>query len=124
VATRRREVWISAAVLLVLASLWGLNLVLGEHFMIAFDRDRRKPLVLRFGEKQKVGRCVTRETDDPTSDVLANLIDVNSDGRPDFRLSANLTASHQTCEMRRLGVWIDQSLKTCLEAANSCGRGE
>lgn len=113
-----------SALALLLASVWGLNLALNDRFMLAFDRDRRKPLLLRFGEKVKVGRCLTRETDDPTSDVLANQIDVDSDGRPDFRLSANLTATRQTCEERKLGWWLNRELKVCLEAANSCGRGE
>ena len=119
---KRRFVVTAAA--LVLASLWGLNTVLGERFMFVFDRDRRKPLLLRFADKVKVGRCYTRETDDPSSDVLANQVDVDADGRPDFRLSANLTASRQTCESRHLGFWIDRDLKVCIEAANSCGRGE
>lgn len=124
VAPGRRGAWLAATAALLLASAYGLNLVLNDRFMLAFDRDRRKPLLLRFGEKVKVGRCLTRETDDPTSDVLANQLDIDADGRPDYRLSANLTATRQTCEVRRLGLWFDRELKECLAAANSCGRGE
>ena len=110
-----------SAALFALSSV-GIGGHLGERFMIAIDFEKSRPVFLRFGALAAVGRCITRETDDPTSDILANLIDVDGDGRPDYRLSAHVLGTRTTCEARRFGLWLDRPAAECLTAAGTCGR--
>lgn len=113
---------IATGVVLFLLSVWGVTgLLLGERYLIAIDREKGRPVFLRFGRAEKLGgACTSRETDDPTSDILANLLDVDGDGRGDFRMSANHLGTHVTCESRRFGLWVDQPGAACMDAAAAC----
>jgi hypothetical protein len=70
-----------------------------------------------------LGHCRVRETADPASDVLSNLIDLDADGRSDFRTVGFIDGSQATCERRALlGFWREMSLDVCRAAAETCSR--
>jgi len=96
----------------------GLKVTTDEAFSVALYR--RRPHVLRYGPKAALGRCTVRETSDPKSDVLSNLIDVDSDGRSDFRLTAFIDASPAICERRRLLWWSAAPMAECHAASAGC----
>jgi hypothetical protein len=101
--------------------LTGLSAVCSESVNVVFFRHR--PWVLKFGAAQNLGRCRVRETADPSSDVLSNLIDVDADGRSDFRTVGFIDGSNATCERRAfLGFWREMSLEACRAAAAGCSQ--
>ncbi|MBL8957010.1 MAG: hypothetical protein JNK82_39925 [Myxococcaceae bacterium] len=86
---------------------------------------RNRPWVLKFGPAVPHGHCRVSETADPTSDVLSNLIDVDSDGTPEYRSAAFIDASPARCERRAfLGFWRSEPVSACFAAAASCERDE
>jgi hypothetical protein len=106
---------LSALVLCVL----GLGAVASTRVNVVWFRGR--PWVLKFGPTEPLGKCRVSETADPTSDVLSNLIDVDSDGRPDFRSSGFIDGSPPQCERRAfLGFWKTEAPMACLVAAQGC----
>lgn len=77
--------------------------------------------MLKFGPTGPLGRCRVSETADPTSDVLSNLIDTDSDRRPDYRSAGFIDGSTPQCERRAtLGVWLSAPLTECRAAAEAC----
>jgi len=62
-----------------------------------------------------------RETDDPKSDVLSNLIDLESDGQPEYRLTASIDGAIRLCERRAfLGFWRETDDPECFAAVERC----
>ena len=115
---KRAALFVLAAV--TLCTL-GLGLVASTRVNVVWYRQR--PWVLKFGPFDTHGRCRVSETADPASDVLSNLVDADSDGTPDWRLSAFIDASPAQCERRAfLGFWRDAPLDACRAAAESCTR--
>lgn len=88
----------------VVVCVVGLGLVGSSRVNVVWHRGR--PWVLKFGPSEALGRCRVSETADPTSDVLSNLVDSDSDGSPDWRTVAFLEGAPPSCERRAaLGVW-------------------
>lgn len=115
---KRAGFFVLVAVTLCIA---GLGLVASTRVNVLWYRDR--PWVLKFGAFEKHGACRVSETADPTSDVLSNLVDSDSDGTPEWRLSAFIDASPALCERRAfLGFWRDAPLGDCRAAAERCTR--
>ena len=110
---------LAAALLLAVLGALGLKVTTDEAFSLALYRHR--PHVLRYGPKAALGRCTVRETDDPKSDVLSNLIDVDGDGRSDYRLTAFIDASPAVCERRRAFFWSTAPMAECQAAGTACG---
>lgn len=113
---KRALVFVAAALLLCIL---GLGAVASTRVNVVWYRGR--PWVLKFGPTDQLGRCRVAETADPTSDVLSNLIDSDSDGRPDWRTVAFIDASPPHCERRAfLGVWRSMPIDACRAAAEAC----
>lgn len=105
-------------VALVLCVL-GLTLISARTVNVVWFRHR--PLVLKFGRGEALGRCTVRETDDPKSDVLSNLIDLESDGQPEYRLTASIDGAIRLCERRAfLGFWRETEGLQCFAAVERC----
>jgi hypothetical protein len=102
----------------ILVGAVGAKIGADETFTIAFYKGR--PHLLRFGPKARLGRCAVAETSDPTSDVLANLIDKDNDGRSDYRMTAFIDASPPSCEMRWAIFWGKVSPSQCHGASENC----
>jgi hypothetical protein len=102
----------------ILTGAVGAKIGADETFTIAFYKGR--PHLLRFGPKARLGRCAVAETSDPTSDVLANLIDKNNDGRSDYRMTAFIDASPPICEMRLAVFWFKTDIGQCRGASELC----
>ena len=109
-------------VALVLLSAVGLWRAVGERYVVVLNRHHWRPLVLQFGPKVGLGGCVAQESDDPASDVLANQVDVDGDGHPDYRFTADYEGVHPTCEVRRAGLWLAHPLEDCERAILRCRR--
>lgn len=111
--------WLALVVvgLAVLLGLWAWS-ASSERWAVALYKAR--PRVLHFGPPAEVGHCRVKETDDPTSDVLANLLDVDADGRSEYRMMGFIDGSAAICERRWHGLWLGDELKTCDAASRSC----
>ncbi|MBK7857537.1 MAG: hypothetical protein IPJ65_02705 [Archangiaceae bacterium] len=111
-----------AALLLALAlCVLGLGAVSTTRVNVVWFRHR--PWVLKFGPAEKLGHCLVRETADPASDVLSNLVDLDADGKPELRSAGFIDGSTPRCERRvLLGFWADAPLPECRAAAESCSR--
>lgn len=97
----------------------GLGLITSERLLITVHHYR--PLVLSFGPAELLGHCRVRETSDPKSDVLANLIDLDADGTSEFRLAASVDGEILRCERRALlGFWVSVPEAVCHRVAYSC----
>lgn len=112
-----RLVALAVAVLVPLVGTFGLA---ATSESLALSVFKRRPRLLHFGKAEKVGRCLVKETDDPASDVLANLLDLDADGRSDYRLMGYVDGSKSSCERRVLGFWKDAPASECEAAAESC----
>jgi hypothetical protein len=110
---------LAAALIAAVLGALGLKVLTDEAFSVALYKHR--PHLLRYGPKAALGRCTVRETDDPKSDVLSNLIDVDSDGRSDYRLTAFIDASPALCERRRAFWWSAAPMAQCHAASAGCG---
>ena len=107
-------------VALVLCVL-GLGAVTSTAVNVVWFRGR--PWVLKYGPAERLGACSVRETADPASDVLSNLIDLDADGAPEWRSSGFIDGSPPLCERRAfLGFWQSAPPEACFVAARSCGR--
>jgi hypothetical protein len=102
----------------VLLGAVGLKVGTDEAFSIALYKLR--PHVLRYGPRARLGRCTVRESENPASDVLSNLIDVDSDGRSDYRLTAFVDASPAFCERKQGLWWRTAPIGECLVASHGC----
>lgn len=110
---------------LLLAALFlcvgGLTAVASTRVNVVWFRHR--PWVLKFGPAVQHGACRVSETADPASDVLSNLVDLDSDGTPEFRSSGFIDGSPAQCERRAfLGFWSAEPVAACFAAAASCTR--
>ncbi len=61
-----------------------------------------------------------KETDDPSSDVLANLLDLDPDGRSDYLLKGYIDGSTPSRERRVFGFFRELATFECQAAAESC----
>jgi len=98
----------------------GLQRATADRLALVFDHHHLRPRVLFYGPTSSVGRCAVRETDETTSDVLANTIDLDADGRADLRMTADLLGDHQTCEAKRFGFWWEKPRAECTDAIAHC----
>ena len=117
---RRRPVLIASVLATLVAGAVLAHLVFAELFVVAWDWRGHRPRVLRFGAAARLGRCLVKETDNPASPLLANLIDLDADGRADYRLTADEAAAHPTCEERHGPFWFSVAPERCLEVARGC----
>ena len=116
-----RPLRVAIAVVIAVAFAIPLALsALGEVVVLVVYRGR--PMLLHYGHAEVLGHCRVKETDDPTSDVLANLVDADGDGRSDYRLTASIDGSRVTCERRGLLVWRAAPTSECDGAARACRR--
>jgi len=114
--TRRLVALLGVA--LVLCVL-GVGAVASTRVNVVWYRGR--PWLLKFGPAVQHGSCRVSETADPTSDVLSNLIDLDSDGTPEFRSSGFIDGSPAQCERRAfLGLWRAEPVEACFAAAATC----
>jgi hypothetical protein len=111
----------AAAAVFAAVALGAVGLKVGTDEAFTLALFKRRPHLLRYGPKATLGRCTVRETDDPASDVLSNLIDVDADGRSDFRLTAFIDASPPVCERRQGLFWMQAPMDACHAASLGCG---
>jgi hypothetical protein len=109
---------LAAALAAALLGAAGLKRGTDEAFTVALYK--RRPHLLRYGPKATLGHCIVRETDDPSSDVLSNLIDTDADGHSDLRLTAFIDASAPICERRWGLLWLNTDVARCHAASLGC----
>lgn len=113
--------WVAAGVTVVIVVAGAVGYAVTSE-TLAVSLFKRRPRLLHFGKAERVGHCLVKETDDPTSDVLSNLVDLDADGRGEYRLMGFIDGSKPSCEKRRFGVWVDTPVTECEAAAESCRR--
>jgi hypothetical protein len=116
-----RKTLAAAVGIALMSCVLGLAAVCSTRVNVVFFRHR--VWVLKFGPTARLGRCLVSETQDPTSDVLSNLIDLDADGGPEYRASGFIDGSAPQCERRGLlGFWRAAPAEECRAAAESCSR--
>lgn len=111
--------WVAAGVAVTVVAASGVGYAVTSE-SLAVSVFKRRPRLLHFGKAERVGHCLVKETDDPTSDVLSNLIDLDADGRSEYRLMGYIDGSKPSCEKRRFGVWVETPMAECDSASLSC----
>ena len=89
---------------------------------VAVSVFKRRPRLLHFGKASRVGHCLVKETDDPSSDVLANLLDLDADGKSDYRLMGYIDGSTPSCERRVFGFFREVATRVRGRRSRAGGR--